>query len=563
MAIDFARDDRVVNLRRIQAALAGDQALLVLVSLFLVIVVAYPILSSLRALDTHELWVLLSRSDLLAIRNTAVATLLMLPPSLAIAVPMAWLCSRTNMPGRSAIVALVGMSYMMPVLFTTIAYVFLFGKNAGLLNVAFRNVFGVPLYDIYSFSGVVFVSVLQCFPLIFFTTASGLNKMNPELEESARVVGLKPLQVFFKITLSAILPSILAGVAFAIATSITMLAAPLILAVPIGIPFITTEVYAAIVMFPNITRGVALSIPLVLMTVIALWFQSRLIRGQSSRYVTVGGKGARSDRIDLHRWRVPAALLCMACVFFSVILPFLSLLYYGLMNYSWKGFVPSNLTFKHFMTLFNSPTATGALVNSVMLAVGTGVFLAIMGAVIAVVLGGEQTLLKRGLRALGMLPLGIAPIIGGVLVILAWYGSPFHLGATPWILGLGYVLILLPYAIKACEVARGQIDNSLPEAARICGATSVSTWRHVLLPLMRNGVFTTFVIVFLFCIKEFPLTALVHSANTMTLAVQIYAYYEGGNFGPCGAGAVVLLVITFGTLLLTGRIFNASMHGSR
>ena len=206
MAIDFARDDRVVNLRRIQAALAGDQALLVLVSLFLVIVVAYPILSSLRALDTHELWVLLSRSDLLAIRNTAVATLLMLPPSLAIAVPMAWLCSRTNMPGRSAIVALVGMSYMMPVLFTTIAYVFLFGKNAGLLNVAFRNVFGVPLYDIYSFSGVVFVSVLQCFPLIFFTTASGLNKMNPELEESARVVGLKPLQVFFKITLSAILP---------------------------------------------------------------------------------------------------------------------------------------------------------------------------------------------------------------------------------------------------------------------------------------------------------------------------------------------------------------------
>jgi len=452
---------------------------------------------------------------------------------------------------------------MMPVLFTTIAYVFLFGKNAGLLNVAFKSAFGVPLYDIYSFSGVVFVSVLQCFPLIFFTTTAGLNKMNPELEESARVVGLKPLQVLCRVTLAGILPSILAGVAFAIATSITMLAAPLILAVPVGTPFVTTEVYSAIVMFPNITRGVALSIPLVLMTVVALWFQSRLVRGQSSRYVTVGGKGARTDRIDLHHWRVPAAVLCAACVFFSVILPFLSLLYFGLMNYSWKGFVLSNLSFKHFVTLFNSPTSIRALWNSVMLAVGTAAFLAIMGAVIAVVLGGEETVLKRGAPALGMLPLGIAPIIGGVLVILAWYGTPFHLGATPWILGLGYVLVLLPYAIKTCEVARGQIDNSLPEAARICGATSVSTWRHVLFPLMRNGVFTTFVIVFLFCIKEFPLTALVHSANTMTLAVQIYAYYEGGNFGPCGAGAVVLLVITFATLLLTWRIFNASMNGSR
>src|SRR5262249_10543951 len=152
-------------------------------------------------------------------------------------------------------------------------------------------------------------------------TSAGLNKMNPELEESARVVGLKPFQVLFKITLAGILPSILAGVAFAIATSITMLAAPLILAVPVGVPFVTTEGYAAIVMFPNITRGVALSIPLVLMTVVALWFQSQLVRGQSSRYVTVGGKGVRTDRVDLRHWRIPAAMLCWTCVFFSVILP--------------------------------------------------------------------------------------------------------------------------------------------------------------------------------------------------------------------------------------------------
>jgi ABC-type Fe3+ transport system permease subunit len=80
---------------------------------------------------------------------------------------------------------------------------------------------------------------------------------------------------------------------------------------------------------------------------------------------------------------------------------------------------------------------------------------------------------------------------------------------------------------------------------------------------MRNGLFTAFVIAFLFCIKEFPMTALVYSANTMTLAVRIYAYFEGGNFEECGAGAVVLLLITFVTLLLTGRILSISLSNTR
>jgi iron(III) transport system permease protein len=551
------------NVRDRSLTIFGDRLLLVLIAFLIVTVVGYPILNIVRGIQLAAVLSIFNAEALAAICNTGLATLLTLPPSLAIAVPLAWLCVRTNMPGRQLIIALVGMSYVMPVLFTTIAYVLLFGKNAGLINLTWKYLFGKTLYDIYSFSGVVFVATLQCFPLIFFTTASGLSRMNPELEEAARIAGLRPHQVLLRITLAATLPSIMAGVAFSLATTITMLSGPLILGVPVGIPFLTTQIYAAIVMFPNIARAVALSFPLFVMTIAALWVQSRFVQGDAARFATVSGKGIRGAPTDLGLFKLPALILCLVVACVSLVFPFLTLLCASFMNFWWKGFVLGNFTLRHFAALFGSTTSQGAILNSITLSIGSAAVLAIAGGAIAIVLSGRQTLFKRAISTLSMLPLGIAPVIAGVLVILAWYGWPFNLGGTPWILGLGYVLVLLPYAVRTCGAALGQIDSALVDAARICGCTPLGTWRRILYPLMRNGLFTSFVIAFLFCIKEFPMTALVYSANTMTLAVRIYAYFEGGNFEECGAGAVVLLLITFVTLIVTGRIFSIPVNSTR
>ena len=540
-----------------------DRVLLVLAGVFVLLVVAYPILMSARALTLAELARLFTARNLEPTRNTLLAALLTLPPSVAIAVPMAWLCTRTNLPWRRAIVGLVGTSFVMPMLFTSIAYVILFGENAGLINVLFRDLLGGPLFNIFSFSGVVFVAVLQCYPLIFFTTASGLTKMNTELEESARIAGLSNFKIFFRITLAVILPSIMAGVAFSFATALTMLSGPLILAVSVGIPFLTSEMFAAIVMNPNINRAVALSLPLLMMTVAALWVQARMLHGESERFAVVSGKGQRSEILDLGPWRVPLLFLCLFPLLFSLVLPFLTLLGAGLTQNWWKGLVFDNLTLQNFRDLLASPITLKALGNTLVLSAGVGIFLALAGSALAAVLAGPQTVIKRVIRGIGLVPLGIAHVVAGVLVILTWYGRPFHLGGTLLILALGYVLVMLPYALKVCEAAHGQVDASLTDAARISGCSPLGSWRHVLFPLMRNGTFTTFVLVFLFCVKEFPLTAMVYNSDTVTLAVRVYNYFEGGNYEETGAAAVLLLVITFVVLALAGRFFRIDMSGMR
>jgi iron(III) transport system permease protein len=167
------------------------------------------------------------------------------------------------------------------------------------------------------------------------------------------------------------------------------------------------------------------------------------------------------------------------------------------------------------------------------------------------------------MHALGMFPLGIAHVVVGVLVILAWYGRPFQLGGTMWLLLLGYLMVMLPYALKTCEAARGQIDATLVDAARIVGSSPLTSWRLILFPLMRQGLFATFLIVFLFCIKEFPLTAMIYSSDTVTFAVRIYQYFEGGNYGLCGAAAVILITMTIVVLLIARRAFGVQANEIR
>ena len=523
--------------------------------------IGYPIFTSVRILELSELLGLFRRDHFPALQNSVLLALLTVPLSLAIGVPLAWLCTRTDLPWRGAVGLLVSTAFVMPILLTSISYVFLFGPNSGLVNSFFARHFGgEPLYDIFSFSGIVLVSVFQSYPLIFLAAAAGLANMNPELEDTARVAGLRPAQIFWRISLGAISPSIMAGVIMCVALTLTMVSGPIVLGVPVGIPFLTTEIYAAVALRPNLARAVALGIPLVLVTVAAIWLQSRIVGDSTSRFAMITGKGQRGDLIGLGRWRWPLLAACMVPIVLSLLLPLAALLAAAFMEFWWKGFVWANLYFGNFRYVLTQSVALQALANTLVLSVGVGIFLALVGGALAAAMSGPQTLLKRSLRGLISIPLGLPALVAGVLIVLAWFGHPFQLGGTMWILAFGYVLVMLPYALRTSDAAFAQIDPSLSEAARVAGCSPLQSWRFVLFPLMGNGLFATFVMVFLFAIKEFPLTVLAYSVNTQTAMVQLYFLYEEGSFEKSGALAVVVLVLTFAALAIASRFFKAPLR---
>lgn len=541
-------------------AILGVNLPVVVAALLVLGFVGYPVAAGLAIFEPDSLLRLFQPPTLDPLVNSILLAVGAVLPAAAVGVPLAWMCSRTDLPGRGLIGLLVTTSFVVPNLLTSIAYIFLFGKNSGLVNVWFFPLLGEPLYDVYSFSGVLFISALHAYPLIFFTTLSGLARMNPELEEAGRICGLGPVAIFFRITLGAILPSVMAGIAFAIAETLTMLAGPLLLGLPVGLRFITTELYSTIVMNPNLSAAIATSLPLIVLTVLMLALQARLLGGAgSSRFVMVAGKGARSETIALGRLKPLAVVLAWIPIVLSLVLPVATLILGASMKQWWRGIAWDNMTIANFVYLLEEPTTALAIRNSVILAIGIGGAMALVGGIVAIIIAGEQTATKRALRALAELPLGIPHVVAGVLIILAWYGEPFHFGGSLAILALGYVFVMLPYALKTCEAARGQIDQTLGEAAQMVGCSPVQSWRYVVLPLMKNGLLTTFVIVFLFVIKEFSLAALVYSSDTTTLPIRIFTFLEGGSYEKTAAASIFLLVLTFGGLLIAGRLFRINV----
>lgn len=544
-------------------ALPGIDLPILVLFLLLLLFIGYPLVMALDVLSLDAIRRLFSPSTVEPLLNSILVAALTAGFSAAIAIPLAWLCARTDLPTRHVIGPLVAISFVVPVLLACIAYVFLFGRNAGLINKAFNSAFSVPLFNVYSFAGIVFVAVLHSYPLVFFTTYSSLRKANPELEEAGRICGLSQFAIFRHITLGSMLPAILAGTGFVVAEALTMLAPPLVLGLPVGLRFMTTELYATIVTNPDLAMAAAMSLPLVLITLAVLLAEGFLIRGSSARFATVSGKGAHWNEIKLGKWKWLLVVLAWIPIVLSLILPAGTLLITAFMGRWWRGLQWDNMTIGNFAFLYNDPSVRLALWNSIVLSIGVGIAVTIFGILLALVISGNQTAVKRFIRYLASLPLGIPHVVAGVLIILAWYGNPFHLGGTLWILALGYLLVMLPYGVRTGEVACGQIDGSLGEAARIGGCSQVQTWQYVLLPLMQTHMFTIFIMVFLFVVKEFSFTAMLYNAQTQTLAVRIYAYLEGGSLEKTAASATLLLAITFLTLFLATRIFRASLSSMR
>ena len=155
-----------------------------------------------------------------------------------IAAPMGWLVSRTDMPGRQTIRALVTASFVTPPFLGAVAWELLAAPNSGLLNQFYRLVTGgepdAHLFDIYSLPGIIFVISCYTFPFVFVLVANALDNMPGELEDASAILGGRAWTTARRITIPLALPAIVAGALIAFLQAMTLFGSPAILALPAG-----------------------------------------------------------------------------------------------------------------------------------------------------------------------------------------------------------------------------------------------------------------------------------------------------------------------------------------
>src|SRR6476659_2080767 len=163
-----------------------------------------------------------------------------------VAAPIGWLVSRTAMPGRQTIRALVTASFVTPPFLGAVAWELLAAPNSGLLNQLYRYLIGAedPLFDIYSLTGLIFVISCYTFPFVFVLVANALDNMPGELEDASAILGGKAWTTARRVTIPLALPALVAGALIAFLQAMTLFGSPAILALPAGFHTMTTKIWS-------------------------------------------------------------------------------------------------------------------------------------------------------------------------------------------------------------------------------------------------------------------------------------------------------------------------------
>ena len=474
--------------------------------------------------------------------------------SVAVGLPLAWAVSRTNLPARRFVHLTAVVSYITPPYLTAIAFVNLFGPNAGLVNVFVRDVLGAPAltFNVFSMAGLVLVTVPHTFPFVYLLAASALESVDASMEESAQMLGAGRWRTARAVTAPLVAPAVLSGALIAFVNAIALFGSQAIVGLPGRVFTLPTRIYALFDHPPQYGLASAMSLIFVALTVAALAVQRRYLARRS--YVTVGGKGSRPQRIDLGRARWALLGFCVLVFVVAVLAPYLTLLAVSLSK-SWGLAFWQNLTLKNYrFVLLEYDVTRRAIANSLLLASAAATLAVVLGSLVAW-LDLRTTLAGRKVMDYASLvPLGLPGIVVAVAMIQFWLRVPVPIYGTLLIILLAYTGRYVPLAVRSASAAFRQIDPALEETARITGAGWLRTFRAVSLPLARPGLFAGWLLVFVPAIQELSASILLFSSGSMTLAVAVYNLYETGYLEPVAALAIVTMVIIVAAVALASRL---------
>ena len=500
---------------------------------------------------------LLFNSFVFAAGSSILATLL--------AATLAWIAIRTNAPFTRFFELTAIIPNIFPPVMLAVAWTVLLSPRTGLINRFLMQVFSLdsaPM-NVYSLWGMIFVEALITTPLAFLIVSASLYSMDPALEESARVAGSNNVQIAWRITFPIIRPALLAAVMLNFVRAIESFDTPAIIALPARIEVFTTKIYReAVGAFPpnqNLAATYGVSLLLITMAFVYLY---RLLTKRSERYVTVTGRGYRPTVIDLGRWRYLAAAVAGLILLLIVALPFVVLLYVSFITYihvpgpkTW-----SLLTLDNYRDNLGDARTYRALQNSLFLAVGGATLCMLLAALTAWVTTKTKVAGRGVVEGLTFIPWAFPGTALAIGLLWTYVYVPLPIYGTLWILLIGYITRFLPYGLRTMTSTIVQVHDDLPQASMVCGASFLTTFRRVLLPLLRPGFFAGWIILATIFLREFSTSIFLYSPGAEPLGPLLYHFYVDGNLGPMCSLAVIVSLICILLIAVARRIGNIGHH---
>ncbi|MFD2251968.1 iron(III) transport system permease protein [Pseudochelatococcus lubricantis] len=531
---------------------------LVLIPLsFIVLQAIFPALGqgSLSAPFTRVADVLTEPGLLRMTRNTALLGLGVVAGSAVIAVPLGVLRALFRVPLAPLWDILLLVPFMIPPYIATLGWIMTLQPNGYLTQLTGLNA-GPYLFSLW---GVVFVMTLGAFPVVYFAVSRTVEAIGGRYADVGRVFGASPFTAFRRVTLPLALPGLMASLLLVFAMTIEEYGTPAALGRQSGFEVLVTGIDTRVSDWPIDLPGAAiLSLILVMMSLGAFLVQLRILSRRS--FETVGGKPQAFHKRPLGVFAIPVVAVFALVSLLAVGVPLFAIFATALSKTLSGGLAADNIGFGHFRAIAADENgAFQALLNSLGLGAATALITGLIGAATSYAVVRTQFRGKGFLDALTVIPNAIPGIVVAVGIILAWNQpwlpvTPYN---TPLILLMAYCCILLPYTVRYANAAFRQVGDNLEAAARVAGATPLTAFRRILLPLVLPSLISAMLLVFAVATRELVASILLAPVGMATISIFIWRQFDQGSVGLGMAMSAVTILITttipLAVTLMSGR----------
>ena len=443
----------------------------------------------------------------------------------------------------------------------SLSMILLFGR-AGLIT---RTLLGIRNNDIYGLHGIAIVQILTFFPVCYMMLTGLLKNIDPSLEEASRDMGASRWKVFTSVTLPLLLPGL--GNAFLVTfiESVADFANPMM----IGGSYDTlaTTIYLQVTGGTYDKAGAsAMAVILLMLTLVLFLIQKYYLEKKTSQTLT--GKASRARTLITDRSvRLPLVFLCSLVSIFVMLLyisvPFGALFKLWGRNYS--------LVWEHFEYVFKYD-GLRAYRDSILLSLIATPITALFSMVISYLVVKKNFKLKGFIEFVSILAMAVPGTVLGIGYIRGYATGLFHSGILQGLYGTGTILVLvfivrsLPTGTRSGISALRQIDKSIEESAYDMGAGSGKVFTSVTLPLIKDSFLSGLVTTFVRSITAISAIILLVTPKYLLITVRINEFAEKGKYGEACAYATILIIITFGMVMLMNaalRFFDTDRKQKR
>jgi iron(III) transport system permease protein len=474
---------------------------------------------------------------------------------------MAWILTRTNVPGRHLFEQLMAVPYYLTPLLGALAWSLLGSPESGFINQIWRALGGNGhLIDINTAYGIAWVMALFEGSVAFVMIAAVMKSMDPALEEASQIMGASRIRTMLRITLPLVVPGVLGAAIFVFAEMLGSFAAALVLGLPSRYYVITTAIYQLVQQYPpKIQIAAAMGVSLFAVMFFMLFLYRRIVMAGS--YVTITGKAFRPRVADIGPLRYVLLGVCLLYLFAAVGLPLVTLLYASLQKIAVAFPAAGNWTLENFRVAVTMNAVRSALANSLLLGFGTATIGVVLMGLLAWLIYRSRLPGSGLIEYIVMFPQAVPRLVFAFGLMWAWVVFPIPIYGTLWLLLLAYLTVFLPLGVRTIAGVMLQIDKSLEECAQMCGAPWAFRVRTVTIPLLVPGLVAAWLLLFIASIRELGASILLMGPHSKVITPSIVESWFGTSSELTAALALIqTLVVAIAMIVLIAVTRRVGAH---